>query len=85
MPPDWSLNVDAGEANQSVLSAVAGHGAGALSSTDELRNFETVCELQRQGDEPELSVEGTLSTTTDFQSVQNRKFAYDVMVLHGSN
>ncbi len=86
IPTDWSMTVDAGYADRPSVSGSAAHGAGSLLSTEELRWFVTVCEVGSMpvvGDMP-FTVEGTLATTTDFETTRDRTFTMRELILQES-
>ena len=81
IPIDWSVAVDA--SGGATVAGVAGHGAGALFSTDEFGGFLVVCEsrsTENLGDS-KFSVEGSLATTVDFQTTSTRTFPPGEMIL----
>jgi len=83
IPAGWSMAVDAGYADRPSISGNAGHGTGCLLSTDELREFVTVCDPSSMPESGELpfAIEGTLVTTTDFEATRHRTFTMDDLIM----
>jgi hypothetical protein len=80
---DWSMTVDPGYGESSFISGHAIHGVGCLLSADELGGFATVCDASSMPERGELpfAVEGTLVTTTDFETTRNRTFTMGELIL----
>jgi hypothetical protein len=83
IPRDWSVTIDAGYADRPTVSGAVGHGAGALLSTEELRGFLIVCDINSvaAAGEPKFAIEGIVTTTVDFETTRTRSFAMDELIL----
>ncbi len=85
IPPGWSVAVDAESGGRAKVSGGILVGAAALPSTDDLRGFAVVCDTSSEHltalGQPEFALEGTLSTTVDFESTRIRRFAMNELIL----
>jgi hypothetical protein len=79
IPADWSMNLNLNYGDSPIVSGAAAHGAGCLSSVDELWGAVTVSEASHEG-EPVI-VSGELSTTIDFETTRSRTFTEHELIL----